>query len=99
MVVVLMRKRWRGEDGAVTAIGAALRTSGVLFGIAALVVDLGLARDTRQASQIASDASALAAANVLYPVGACASALDTARPCMNSAVAAAKAAPPPRTSA
>jgi len=56
----------RDEDGAI-AIIVAIATCFVLFGLAALVVDLGLARDTRQASQIASDASALAAATALYP--------------------------------
>jgi Flp pilus assembly protein TadG len=61
-----MRRRRSGESGAI-AIMVALLTCFVLFGIAALVVDLGLARDTKQASQIASDASALAAATALYP--------------------------------
>ena len=56
----------RDEDGAI-AILVAIVTCFVLFGLAALVVDLGLARDTKQASQIASDASALAAATALYP--------------------------------
>lgn len=55
----------RNEVGAV-AVVVALCTV-ILFLIAALVVDLGLARDTRRQAQNAADASALAAANVLYP--------------------------------
>jgi len=64
-MVLLMRRR-QSEEG-VVAILVALITCFVLFGIAALVVDLGVARDTKQASQIATDASALAAATALYP--------------------------------
>ena len=64
--MVQLISRRRSEDG-VVAILVALITCFVLFGVAALVVDLGLARDTKQASQIASDASALAAATALYP--------------------------------
>jgi hypothetical protein len=55
----------------------------VLFMVAALVVDLGLARDTRRESQNASDASALAAANVLYLDG-------TGKPNLPAAVTAAE---------
>lgn len=40
-----------------------------LFGVAALVVDLGQARAVRGEAQAASDASALAAANALYLAG------------------------------
>jgi len=58
--------RDRDEVGAIAVIVAACAT--VLFVIAALVIDLGLARDTRRQSQNAADASALAAANVLYPL-------------------------------
>lgn len=85
-----MRRRVRDERGAVTTLVATLVMSGVLFGIAALVVDLGLARDTRQASQIASDASALAAANALYPITKCKNPSGTQPPCFTDAVAAAK---------
>ena len=80
--MVQLRGRDRSEDG-VVAILVALITCFVLFGVAALVVDLGLARDTKQASQIASDASALAAATALYPD-------NTGTPDFVSAVAAAK---------
>ncbi|WP_148575077.1 pilus assembly protein TadG-related protein [Nocardioides caldifontis] len=54
----------RAETGAVAIVAAALAL--VLFGLAALVVDLGLARDTRRQAQSAADAAALAAGNALY---------------------------------
>ncbi len=72
----------RDESGAV-AIVVAIVTSSVLFGVAALIVDLGLARDTQQSSQISSDASALAAGTVLYPD-------DTGTPDFPHAITAAK---------
>jgi hypothetical protein len=59
-----VRGRGRDESGAVAVLVAGL--SLVLFGIAALVVDLGLARDTRREAQNAADSAALAAANSLY---------------------------------
>lgn len=59
--------RRRDESGAVAVLVAGL--SLVLFGIAALVVDLGLARDTRRLAQNAADSAALAAANNLYLTG------------------------------
>lgn len=58
----------RDEGGAIAIIVAA--ASVLLFVLAALVVDLGFARDTRRQSQNAADASALAAANRLYSSGA-----------------------------
>ena len=61
-----MRSRQRNEAGVVAVIVAV--SASMLFVVAALVVDLGLARDTKRQSQNAADASALAAANVLYPV-------------------------------
>ena len=59
--------------------------------MAALVVDLGLARDTRRQSQNAADASSLAAANVLYPTsGSCLTGTAPAvPPCFQDAVNAA----------
>lgn len=81
-MVQLSHARRSDEDG-VVAVFFAIVTCFVLFGIAALVVDLGFARDTRQASQVASDASALAAATALYPD-------DTGVPDFVAAVAAAK---------
>jgi hypothetical protein len=59
-----LKSRARDESGAVAVLVAAL--SLVLFGIAALVVDLGLARDVRRQAQNAADSAALAAANNLY---------------------------------
>jgi Flp pilus assembly protein TadG len=53
----------RGDRGAIAVIVAAL--SGVLFGLAAMVVDLGIVRDRQRTAQNAADAAALAAAGVL----------------------------------
>lgn len=64
MVHALSRLR-RRDDGAV-AILTILLTSVVFIALCALVVDLGMARDTRRQAQNAADASALAAGNVLY---------------------------------
>jgi len=55
----------RSDDG-VVAIITVILTSVVFIALAALVVDLGMARDTRRQAQNAADASALAAGNVLY---------------------------------
>ena len=57
------------ERGAVAVLVAICFTVFVL--LVALVVDLGLARDTRRVSQNAADASALAGANSLYPAAGC----------------------------
>jgi hypothetical protein len=67
--LVLMGRRdaARDEAGAIAVLVGITAT--VLFVIAAMVVDLGLARDTRRQSQNAADASALAAANALYATG------------------------------
>jgi Flp pilus assembly protein TadG len=61
---VLTVARKRDEQGAVAVMVAIVAV--VLFVIAALVVDLGLARDTKRQSQNAADAAALAAGNKLY---------------------------------
>ncbi|MGZ8757864.1 MAG: pilus assembly protein TadG-related protein, partial [Aeromicrobium sp.] len=53
------RDRRRDEQGAVAILVAVMTV--MLFGIAALVVDLGQARVVRGEAQAASDASALAA--------------------------------------
>jgi Flp pilus assembly protein TadG len=86
------RERSRDESGAV-AVLVALCAS-VLFIVAALVVDLGLARDTRRQAQNASDASALAAANVLFPDSMTCTSLNPSGtltpPCYTDAVTAAK---------
>ncbi|GAA2116162.1 pilus assembly protein TadG-related protein [Nocardioides bigeumensis] len=86
MVLTRLARRRAAEDerGAVAILVAVLAVS--LFLIAALVVDLGLARDNRRQSQNAADASALAAGNVLYLTGgACSTA-----PCFTQAIDAAK---------
>lgn len=57
----------RREERGAAAVMVAVFTSAILFVLAALVVDLGLARDTRRQAQIAADASALAAGNAMYP--------------------------------
>jgi hypothetical protein len=88
VVVVMTRRRERDESGAVAVLVALISVS--LFAVAALVVDLGLARDTRRQSQNAADASALAAANVLYPPSACSAPVGSSPPCLNDAVQAAK---------
>jgi len=59
--------RRRDERGAVVLMVAVMTTA--LFGVAALVVDLGAARVMRTEAQAASDASALAAGNALYLSG------------------------------
>ena len=62
-----------------------------LFVIAGMVVDLGHGRDVRRQSQIASDAAALAAANMLYPgSGHCALPAGALSPCFTDAINAAK---------
>ena len=63
--------RWRGpsgarpgpEQGAVALI--VVLSSVILFGIAALVIDLGIARAQSNRAQVAADAGALAAADLL----------------------------------
>ena len=60
-------RRSRDESGTIAvAVGI---SSALLLVLCSMVVDLGLARDTRRSSQAASDASALAAGNALYPLG------------------------------
>jgi len=82
------RIRERDEVGAIAVVFAV--SALVLFVIAGLVVDLGLARDTRRDSQNAADASALAAAGVLFPSSSTCTAVDLAPPCFTDAVNAAK---------
>jgi hypothetical protein len=68
MVLTTVGARSRNsERGAVAVLVGILAV--VLFGLAALVVNLGLARDTRREAQNAADAAALAAANNLYLSG------------------------------
>jgi hypothetical protein len=82
------RNRQRDERGAV-AIIISLFTVFTLFGLAALVVDLGYARDQKQAQQISTDSAALAGANVLYRTGG--STGCTVSPCFKQAVQAVEA--------
>lgn len=76
--------RARDESGAIAVLVALVSAS--LFMVAALVVDLGLARDTRRQSQNAADASALAAANALYPGSVCKAPVGALPPCLQDAV-------------
>ena len=73
--------RRRDEQGAVVLLVVTM--SMIIFGIAALVVDLGQARVMRQEAQAASDASSLAGMNALYLAG-------TPTPDLPGAVTAAK---------
>lgn len=84
MVLKSFRRHRRDERGAVAVLFAAVAV--ILFLIAALVVDLGFARDVKRQSQNAADASALAAGNVLYETDS----ICTDMPCIDKAVAAAK---------
>ena len=52
------------RDAGAAAIITVLLMSVVLIGLASIVVELGLARDTRRQAQNAADAAALAAGNV-----------------------------------
>lgn len=61
------RRSGRDERGVIAILVVAV--SMVMFGFAAIVVDLSLARDVQRQSQNASDASALAAGNALYLAG------------------------------
>ncbi len=95
-MVRLNRVRPRRDERGVVTIVVSLTTCLVFLGLAALVVNLGMARDGKQASQIASDSSALAAANKLYPTlasgspGTCANPVGGAPPCFKDALKAAK---------
>jgi Flp pilus assembly protein TadG len=67
VLVTGRERRVRTESGAVAILVAVLSTA--LFAGAALVVDLGFARDTSRQAQVAADAASLAAGNVLYGDG------------------------------
>lgn len=84
----MISRRSRDERGAVAILAGV--TFSILFLVAALVVDLGLARDVRRQSQNATDASALAAGNSLYPATSCTTPVGSLPPCFSDAVATAK---------
>ena len=88
--LVARRRASRDEHGLVAVMFALMAM--ILLILCALVVDLGLARDTRRQAQNAADASSLAAANVLYPTsGVCASGTPPSTPpCFDDAIAEAK---------
>ncbi|MEO6144031.1 MAG: pilus assembly protein TadG-related protein [Dermatophilaceae bacterium] len=82
-----VRKHPRDEQGAVAILTALLMV--VLLLSAAIVVDLGNARDVRRQSQNAADAASLAGANMLYPAsGECTDGTLTSGevPCTKDAV-------------
>jgi hypothetical protein len=83
------RRNPHDEQGAIAVLTAILMV--VLILCAAIVVDLGNARDVQSQSQNAADAASLAGANVLYPAtGICRPPLLGAGPCITDAVAAVK---------
>lgn len=65
---VIDRRLGHRESGAMAVI-AAIMLSVISIGLCSIVVDLGMARDTRRQAQNAADASALGAGNVLYLAG------------------------------
>ena len=82
MVHSLSRRLRRQADSGVVAVITAIILSSIFLGLSAIVIDLGMDRDTRRQSQNAADASVLAAGNVLYLAGSSAD--------FTSAIAAAK---------
>jgi hypothetical protein len=67
-VVHVTARRYRRDEGGVIAVMVALFSTALLM-LAALVADLGAARDTRLQAQNAADAAALAGADALYASG------------------------------
>ena len=92
MVLMPRERSARDERGAVAIVVALMALA--LFGVAALVVDLGYARTEKRAAQNTADASALAAGNVLFTCPAASAATcspSNAPPNYTAAVQAAKA--------
>jgi hypothetical protein len=86
----LLLRAHREEKGVVTVVVALMMV--VLVMCAALVIDIGNAKDQRRQSQNASDAAALAAVNVLFPTPPAVSCPSGgAPPCFADAVSAVKA--------
>lgn len=80
----------RDEQGAIAILTALLMV--VLILCAAIVVDLGNARDVRRQSQNAADAASLAGANALYPsTKVCTPPVAGGPPCIADAEAAVRA--------
>ena len=69
----------RRRDAGAAAIITVLLMSVVLIGLASIVVELGLARDTRRQAQNAADAAALAAGNSLTSGGNTTTAIAAAK--------------------
>lgn len=85
----MLRRRNASERGAVAVLTAIL--SICLFLMAAFVIDIGQARDTRRQAQNAADASALAGANALFPSSSlCTTPSGSAPPCITDAIGAVK---------
>lgn len=80
---IRLARRRRNESGAIAIMVGMLAV--VLFLLAGIVVDLGLARDTKRQSQNAADAAALAGANALYPDDNALCADHTPAPCLEQA--------------
>jgi Flp pilus assembly protein TadG len=68
-MVHFLSRRFRHRDSGAVAVFTVIILSVVFVALCALVIDLGLARDTRRQAQNAADASALAAGNALYLTG------------------------------
>jgi hypothetical protein len=94
MVLMSLASRRRRDENGTVAVIVGLSVT-LLCVLAAMVIDLGHARDVRRQSQNSSDAAALAAAVALYPEnGECTAAnpsLTMVQPCFTDAVNAAKA--------
>jgi Flp pilus assembly protein TadG len=87
--MVHLNRKIRDDRGSVVVIFAICALS--IFVLAALVVDLGLARATKGESQSSSDSAALAAADALWPgTGTLCKSDGSKPPCFADAVAAAK---------
>jgi hypothetical protein len=75
----LLGGRVSGREAGAAAIIVVLLMSVVLIGLASVVVELGLARDTRRQAQNAADSAALAGANVIASGGAITAAVSAAK--------------------
>lgn len=89
----MIKPRHDRDESGVIAVVVAI-TAVAMFVVAAMVIDLGAARDTRRQSQNAADASALAGANYLYPSAPSCTLVNPngtkQKPCISDAVESAK---------